>query len=129
MGLSATREDVVQEMHKSATDWLKQNDFEPPAEIISKPGGYNSLRTAIRQGHAAKALEIIQDLRKTHSDQQIEQAMHAQVTRPFTGSKEHEKAWVDGMSPKESLHYEQARELQRQEYEKFLELWDKRKRY
>jgi len=85
------------------------------------------LRNAIRLGNDSKALKLIEQLRTTKSDDAIEKAMRQVTDRPFTGSWDHEQAWMDGMNAKEAVLYDQAREQQQQDYQRFLELWDKRK--
>lgn len=87
---------------------------------------YSKVRQAIRIGDEKGAMKVIAELRKEKSDAQIEKAMRQHISRPFTGSKEHEREFMDSLSAADASLYDAARDEQAQELEKFLTLWDRR---
>lgn len=101
--------------------WKKRNLPE-----LTEDASYNKVRQAIRIGDEKGAMKVIAELRQNASDAQIEKAMRQHVSRPFTGSKEHEREFMDSLNASDASLYDAARDEERQELEKFFELWAKR---
>jgi hypothetical protein len=103
MGLSNHRDLPVTDMLKNAALWRQKNGFAPVTEQIpTDEPSYMKLRLAINLGKTKDAQKMLQELRKTRTDKQIETVMLNYVEHPYTGSLEHEKAFVSGFT-KEDL--------------------------
>lgn len=95
-------------------------------ELSDEPAFYK-LRDALRKDDTKGAKEMIETLRETHTDSKFMQAMRGHLKRPFTESRKDEIEFRDSLNPKEQELYDKARNEQRQEFDKFQELWDQRK--
>jgi len=122
-GVSAQRDTSEMEIRKAAADWRQQFGFEPPAEFVpTDTPSYQKLRQAIRIGALGHAERVLRDLRQKHSDKEIERAMSLYIDHPFTGSKEHEEIFIEGLTPKQRQMYIDARQEQMNDLRTYYEL-------
>ncbi len=122
-GFSPQRDTPEQDIKKLAADWRSKNGLGSPEEFVPNDSpSYQRLRSLIRVGADHRAAEMIGELRKTHSDKQIEKAMSAYLHHPFTGSKEHEAVFMSTLTPEQQRLYYQAREEEIRTRDQFYKL-------
>lgn len=99
-----------QRMRAMADDFLRKEGLRAtPYEMVqTDEPSYTKLRGAIRNDDEHGAARILDELRKTRSDQQIIHAMKLWSRHPFTGSKEHEKLFLASLSDTDMEAYYQA---------------------
>ena len=120
-------ESAAQQVAHKAQQFLQAKGKKPVAlELTDEPAFYK-LRDAIRKDDEAGAKDILAALRKTHSDLKIFKAMQGHISRPFTDSLRHEGEFRRGLNANENELYRKARDEQREEFQKFKELWYKRR--
>jgi hypothetical protein len=113
MGLTAVRDTPEQDMKRLAAQWLTAHGHPQEAEYVpTDEPTYQRLRTMLRVGNAAKAASMLEGLRASRSDKQIEKAMALYIDHPFTGSLEHEKMFQHGLTPPQRKLYLAARKEQ-----------------
>jgi hypothetical protein len=124
----------IQRIYDRANDWLRktkqkrEEDVYTPTENAFLP----QLRRAIRDDDNSGAMQLIEKLRygvgdfSGRTDEQIAKAMAKYAKAPFTGTLEKEKAFYADLSPAEQKVYDAAMAAKANEFEKFIELFEKR---
>lgn len=124
----------IQRIYDRANDWLRktkqkrEEDVYSPTENAFLP----QLRRAIRDGDNGGAMQLIEKLRygtgdfSGRTDEQIAKAMAKYAKAPFTGTLEKEQAFYADLKPAEQKVYDAAMEAKAKEFEKFIELFEKR---
>lgn len=124
----------IQRIYDRANDWLRktkqkrEEDVYTPTENAFLP----QLRRAIRDGDNGGAMQLIEKLRygtgdfSGRTDEQIAKAMAKYAKAPFTGTLEKEQAFYADLKPAEQKVYDAAMESKAKEFEKFIELFEKR---
>lgn len=89
-------------------------------EVQTDEASYTKLRSAIRDHDDARAKDLYHDLLKSRTEEDVNKGMKLSYQRPFTGSSEAEKLFIESLSEKELQMYQAARERQMDEYEAFV---------
>jgi hypothetical protein len=123
LGAASERESAEQDMKKLAAEWRQKNGFAPTEEFVpTDEPNYQKLRSLLRAGAMGRAGAMLKALRKTKSDEQIEKAISVYVDHPFTGSAEHEAAFMATLTPEQQRLYYQARQEQLRIRDEFYKL-------
>jgi len=110
MGVSNQRDTPVMDMQKLASSWRESKGLDSGSEFIPSEGpSYWKLRTALNLGRTDYAAKVLADLRKTHNDGQISQAMNTWARHPFTGNLANESEFVKTLTPIQHQLYQKAR--------------------
>jgi hypothetical protein len=139
-GIQTQRDTPEQQIHEKIDDWkrktgVKQSAFEETYDQdkdVNRP-----LRLALEAGDLAKSKVAFDKLEKATPDRevrgkmesgkdQIRTAMEAHFTRPLTGSKANEAAFVKSLTPGERKEYEAAQASRQKQLKLFEEIAGKK---
>lgn len=123
-----TAETPIQEMQQRARHWMENSPYKKETgweQVITDEPSYSKLRRALRFGDVKEARRAYNGLKKTHTDQQIFQAMSIWARRPFTGSYDAERAFLSELSEKELERYTEAMEEKQKMLNLFMEFYVK----
>lgn len=114
------------QMQDSAQKFMKENNLPTGTmpQTTDEPS-YSKLRRSIDLNDTAGAKSMLEELRKTHSDQQILKAMTMWAKHPFTGSKTAERQWLASLSDADINTYQQAIEQKYDLLQKWEEFYQK----
>jgi len=122
-GVTAANDWAEQDVRSLALDWNNANGHPPPAEFVpNDTPTYNKLRLALRLGRTSLAKDLLNDLRKTRSDKQIEHFVGEYVEHPFTGSNERENQFIGTLSITQQRLYVKARQERIKDITEFYRL-------
>ena len=120
--LPATDEQTVRRL----ADRFKRKEGLQSEPMVFSPtdeASYAKLRAALRNDDLRSARNLLADLRKGHTDQQILHAMKESTTRPFTGSKVNEKMFLFSLDDHELDAYFRANLARSEAYQRFLDFY------
>ncbi len=102
-------------------------DYERNSAAEYPKSKYKELDDAIRTQSEKKALESIEELRKTEKDAQIFQRFVKQRNGPlFQESMRLENQFRNSLTPEQKALYEQAKKDRQDRFKKFTLLWARR---
>lgn len=123
MGVSAMRDTPEMDMKKLAANWVQEKGYGAPAEFVpTDTPSYGKLRQAIRIGSPRQAMKVLRELRKTHTQDQINEAMEGYLDYPFTGSTAHEQEFVASLTPDQARDYLKALQGKQRDFEEYIRI-------
>lgn len=123
MGVSAMRDTPEMDMKKLAANWVQERGYGAPAEFVpTDTPSYGKLRQAIRIGSPRQAMKVLRELRKTHTQDQINEAMEGYLDYPFTGSTVHEQEFVASLTPDQARDYLKALQGKQRDFEEYIRI-------
>lgn len=119
---------ALRAIRDKAEEFVKKHKLRPEEMEFSytDQAFMTQLRRAVRDGQEKEGMRLIEKLRESRTDKEIGEAMRRYAKRQFTGSLEHERAFVASLTPKERELYDKAREEKAEQFKAFIALWDKR---
>jgi hypothetical protein len=105
IGVTRSGQDDLQQVQSLAANWREKAGIEEP-EILLPAGeaSYQRLRHALANDDRG-AGAIYKELLKDHTQRQVDAAMKAWSRRPFTGSRKHEKEFIDSLDHEQRKLY------------------------
>ena len=116
--------DAVQQTAQAAAQFKQAHGIQEPRIQFTDEATNSKLRYQLKIGDEAGALKTFNSLKKTHTEDQIFDAMESWARRPFT-SAENEQLFVGGMDDEGRRVYQQAIQQRYDSVNKFLE-WHRR---
>jgi hypothetical protein len=102
----------LQRMTRLANNYVKVHKLksETMEFVPTTNPSYSKLRSILRAGDSAGAERMLDEIRKSHTDQQIYHAMRVWASSALTGSRQHERQFVASLTPEQRQEYSQAME-------------------
>lgn len=116
---------VETDVRRLAAAFVKNNNlsYEPLAFTPTDQASYAKLRGALRNDDVSGAAQVLKELRRHRSNEQILKAMKLESQRPFAGSKANENLFLYSLSNAQLEAYFKANLERAQDYNKFLQFY------
>lgn len=133
MGMTERQRTSFSDIMKKVNDWKATKGYESPAEFVYDPDKdpYSDLTHELVLGSDQRATREINRLvqGKTPAEQfkvydHFKRSLYQR--RYLTGSKEHEKEFVDSLSPGDKKLYNEAKQERSEMWQRFVRAWKKR---
>lgn len=133
MGMTERQRTSFSDIMKKVNDWKAAKGYESPAEFVYDPDKdpYSDLTHELVLGSDQRATREINRLvqGKTPAEQfkvydHFKRSLYQR--RYLTGSKEHEKEFVDSLSPGDKKLYNEAKQERSEMWQRFVRAWNKR---
>jgi len=129
VGLRSSTDSPMNDIYELATKFLKDNNLKKDTgwEMVQNDeASLTKLRAAASRGSQSDFNSAYEELRKTHRNQEIQEAMRRWYERGFTNSQRNEARFRNSLNDYERGIYRAARDQKREVYRAFRDMYRNR---